>query len=197
MLVLDVVAGEVSEDVEDAAGGGGGAGAILGVHGELLEASLAHAVADVAFDEGLDEQGGEVAEQECFDAAGIVQEHGRDVVRAFELGVTLLEVGLVLVRGEDFGAAEAAVVGDQWPAAVAGGVACDGVVVEAPADGEHIALDLAVAGVRAGSPALLLPDGLEGVRLGRGAEVAARAGGLQSRGGGVVRGFLALDAVAG
>jgi hypothetical protein len=100
-------------------------------------------------------------------AGGIVEEHGRDVVRAFELRVTLLQVGLVLVRGQGFGAAEVAVVGDQRPAAVAGGVARDGVVVEAPADDEGVALDLAVAGVLSGSAALLLPDRLEGVRVGR------------------------------
>ncbi len=41
-------------DLEVAVGGGGGAAAILRVHGELSEAALGHALADVAFDEGLD-----------------------------------------------------------------------------------------------------------------------------------------------
>ena len=57
-----------------------------------------------AFDERLDKHGDEVAAQQRFDAGGIVEEHRRGELGALELGVAFLQVGLVLVGGQQLGA---------------------------------------------------------------------------------------------
>ncbi|MFZ1637579.1 MAG: hypothetical protein WAT56_07375 [Candidatus Microthrix parvicella] len=57
-------------------------------------------MADASFDEGLDEHGDEVATEHAFDAGWVVEEHGCDESGAFELCVSLFEVGLPVVGGE-------------------------------------------------------------------------------------------------
>lgn len=69
--VVEVVACEAGEDLEDPGGGGGLAAAVFGVERELVEAGVGHGGAQVAFDQRLDEQGEEVAAQQRFDAGGV------------------------------------------------------------------------------------------------------------------------------
>ncbi len=63
MLVGEVVAGQPGEDVQDARGGGRGAGAVFGVERELFYPFGFHCLPDVAFDECVDQHGDEVAAQ--------------------------------------------------------------------------------------------------------------------------------------
>ena len=134
LLVGEVVAGQAGEDLEDPRGGGCGAAAVLGVDRKLLQFCGLHGSADLAFDERLDQHGDEVAAQQGFDAGRVVQEHRRDQLGALELGVAFLQVGLVLVGGQQLGAGHRGVVADQREAAVAGGVARDLVLVDGEAD---------------------------------------------------------------
>ena len=82
-VLVEVVAGEVGEDVEDAGGAGCGAVAVFGVESDCRDAGRGHGGPDLAFDEGMDEQGQEVAAQQCFDADGAVQVDGGDSLGAF------------------------------------------------------------------------------------------------------------------
>ncbi|MBK6501723.1 MAG: hypothetical protein IPG03_04975 [Candidatus Microthrix sp.] len=80
----------------------------------------------MAFDEGSGEEGEELAEQEGFDAVGGLEVDGGDGLVVFEDVVSAFEVGLVAVRGEDFGVGEGGVVGDERETAVGGGVVGNG-----------------------------------------------------------------------
>lgn len=81
----------------------------------------------------------------------------RDVLGSFEQVVATLEVRLVVVGGEDFGFAQRGVVGDQREAAVGDRVVADLLGLDDGGDGEDCLLGASVAGVGAGSTALLLP----------------------------------------
>ena len=152
-VVDEVVAGDAGEDLEDSGSGGRGAAAVLGVERQLGQAAFGHGEPDLSFDERLDEHRDEVAAQQPFDPGRVAEEHRRDQLGALELGVTLLEVGSPLVRGEQLGAGHVPIVADQREAAVGGGVGRDLFLV----DGEgHTVTDpdgLAVAGVGAGPAA--------------------------------------------
>jgi predicted alpha/beta-hydrolase family hydrolase len=80
-----------------------------------------------------------VAGEEGLDPGGALEQDRRGVVGVLELMVTLLEVGLVAVGGEQIGGGEAVVVGDQREAAVAGSVVGDRAVVEAVVQPEALA----------------------------------------------------------
>ena len=120
-VLVEVVAGEAGEDVEDAGGAGGGAVAVFGVEADGGAASGGHGGADLAFDEGVDEQGQEVAAQQGFDAGGAVQADRGDGLGAFEAVVASFEVRLVAVGGEDLGGVSSAslVISGQQPSEAA------------------------------------------------------------------------------
>ena len=134
------------------------------------------------------EHGDEVAAQQGFDAGRVVQEHRRDELGALELGVAFLQVGLVLVGGQQLGAGHGGVVADQREAAVGGGVARDLGLVDGEADAVVGAGDAAVAGVVAGSATFLLPEPLVGVCLDGAVDPAGGADLVERRGGGLLGG---------
>jgi hypothetical protein len=72
----------------------------------------------LALDEGVDEQGQEVAAQQGFVAGWAVEVNRSDRLGAFEAVVASFEVRLVAVGGEDPGRGESGVVSDQRPASV-------------------------------------------------------------------------------
>jgi len=132
VVVGEVVALEGGEVVEDAGGGRGGAGAVFWVERQFGDLVVAHRGAEFAFDEAAAEQGDEVAGEQRFDAAGAFERDGGGVVDGFELVVAFLEVRLVAVGVQQFGVGECSVVGDQGEAAVRGGVAAEGLLVDLP-----------------------------------------------------------------
>jgi hypothetical protein len=103
LLVDQVVTGQTGEDVQDAGGGRRGAAAVLGVDGQLVDSVFGHGGADLASDEGLDEHRDEVAAQQALDPGRVVEEDRGDELRALELGMPLLQVGLPLVGGPQRG----------------------------------------------------------------------------------------------
>jgi hypothetical protein len=126
-VLVEVMAGEVGEDVQDAGRTGGGAVSVFGVEGESGGARGGHGGADLALDEGVDEQGQEVTAQQALDAGRAVEVNGGHRLGAFEAVVAALQVGLVAVGGQDLGRGEPGVVGDQRPAPVGGGSPANGV----------------------------------------------------------------------
>jgi len=77
---------------------------VFGVERDLREVSSGHGSSDLEFDEGMNEQGDEVARHEPLNARRVTEEHRGDELVAFELGVAPLKARLVLVGGEDGGA---------------------------------------------------------------------------------------------
>lgn len=134
-LVDDVGAGQGLEDLEHASGGRGGAGTLLVVEGQLVDASSGHRGTQGAFDQRVYEQRGIQAERERVDALVAVELDRGGVEDTFEGVVAPLEVGLALVGGQQRGRAHVAVVGDQRERTVGGGVEGDRVSVDVPGDG--------------------------------------------------------------
>ena len=87
---------------------------------------------------------------------GGLEVDGGDGLVVFEDVVSAFEVGLVAVRGEDFGVGEGGVVGDERETAVGGGVVGNAWFVDNEPDLVVGGDDFAVAGVRAGSAPVLL-----------------------------------------
>ena len=92
---------EVLEHLQDAVRGRGLAFPVLWVEGQHPELLRLHRGADLALNEGLDQQGDEVEEEQSFDAALVLQEGRSNGVDRLELLVPLFEVGLVLVFLKD------------------------------------------------------------------------------------------------
>ncbi len=63
----------------------------------------AHAGADLAFDQSVDEQREELAAEQGFDAGGVLEQDGCGVLHGFEQVVAASEVGLVAVGGRHRG----------------------------------------------------------------------------------------------
>ena len=116
----------------------------------MVQGRGCHGGADLSFDEGGDEQGQELAAEQCFDPCRVLQQYGCGVLDALEEVVAPFEVGLVTVRGEYVGVGHVGVVSDQWEAAVAGGVVGDVVQVDVGGEGEPVGGDLPVARLGSG-----------------------------------------------
>ncbi|NUN49393.1 MAG: hypothetical protein HUU15_11255 [Candidatus Brocadiae bacterium] len=99
--LVESVALERGEQIDDALGAGSTAEALLGVERKSVNACCRHAFAEFAFDEGVDEDGDEVQEQERLDARDALQPDGSEVLDALELLVPLFQAWLELVRLED------------------------------------------------------------------------------------------------
>jgi len=72
----DVPGGGVGEEAEDLLSGRSVAGALFGVERQVGDADPLHALSQLAFDQGLDEQGQEVDEEEGVDARFVLEEDG-------------------------------------------------------------------------------------------------------------------------
>src|SRR5438552_9255059 len=120
---------------EDVAGGGPG-GTAFGVeadHGALW----GDGEADLAFDEAEDEQGQADDGDESGDAPVVLEVHGGDGQRSFEVPVASLDRFLALVAAQDFGGVGLGrvEVGQQGVPAVGGGLGVDGGLIEGPHQG--------------------------------------------------------------
>src|SRR5205085_9382278 len=115
--------GDAVETGEDERAGGRGGGPVFVVQPQRGQPG-GGGVAELAFQQGVHEQGGVQAEREGIDPGGGVRLGGGAVQHGFPGVVAGLDAGLAFVGGQDLGAGEAGVVGDQREAAVAGGVAC-------------------------------------------------------------------------
>ncbi len=73
-----VMALDGGKDVQDALGGGSRAGPILGIDGKRGEVCGLHPQADLALDEGSDQQGNEDEEEQRLDAGHTLQPCGSD-----------------------------------------------------------------------------------------------------------------------
>src|ERR1035438_10904107 len=111
--VGEVLAGEPAEDLEDPHRARRLAGSVFGVERDLREVSSGHGSSDLEFDEGMNEQGDEVARHEPLNARRVTEEHRGDELVAFELGVAPLKARLVLVGGEDGGDGCRLLIGDE------------------------------------------------------------------------------------
>src|SRR5262249_35584412 len=156
-----------------------------------------HGGADLAFEEGLSEQGEEVAGEEGLDAGGGFEEDGRDELDSLELVVSSLEVGLVLVGGQQLRVGEGGVVADHGGAAVAGGVGGDGVVVDGVGKGEPGPSGASVAGGRSGPAGVVLPVGLVNCLSDLDSDEAVGVVGVEDGGGGPFDGYLVTVAGLG
>ena len=87
---------------------------MFGVERNVVQVAAVHGVADVSFDERAGEEREELAQQERFDAVGLLEVDGRDGLVVFEDVVSAFEVGLVAVRGEDLGVGEEGHNDDRW-----------------------------------------------------------------------------------
>src|SRR5207244_7023599 len=154
------VEGRAVEDLQHPGGARGSAGPVLGVERDGGRLLGGHGLADLPFDERLDEQGDEVAAQQTLDARRILQEHWGHQLGALELGVPAFQVRLVLGGGQQLGGGQVPVVGDEGEAAVGGGVDNDLVLPDRPGQAEVVADDLAVGGLGSGPATALLPDAL-------------------------------------
>ena len=152
---------------------------------------MLHGGAEVAFDQAAAQQRDELAEEERFDALGVLEQHGRGVLDALELVMALFEVGLVAVGAQQFGVGELVVVADQREAPVACGVVGNRGGVDGVLDRPVGTGDLSVAGVLAGPPARLLAQGLLGALVHGWGDPAVGLGACQCGG----RGLLDADPV--
>ena len=155
-----MVSSDGGEDLQNPFGRWGRAVAELEVERNVVQCRSAHGGADLAFDEGADEQGEELAAEQGFDPGRVVQQHRGGVLDAFEQVVAAFQVRLVAVGGQDFGVAQVAVVAGQRKAAVAGGVVGDAVEFDVGVDGEVAGEDLAVARLGSGPAGVGLLVGL-------------------------------------
>ena len=73
----EVMAGQAGEDLQRAGRGRLGAGTLLGVKRQLGDVAVLHGGAEVAFDQAAAQQRDELAEEERFDALGVLEQHGR------------------------------------------------------------------------------------------------------------------------
>ena len=175
-VVVDGGDGQGCQDLQDPGGAGRGAGAAFVVEGQLGQAGLGHGGADLAFGQGVDEQGGVQAEAQGVDAGVVLQLQRGGVQDAFEGGVTALDAGLVLVGGEDLGGGQGVVVGDEGEAAIGCGVAGGKGGIGGGGQGAAGAGDGGVAGGRAGPAGADLAAG-DGVVAGDGAADPTARGG--------------------
>ena len=97
-----------------------------------------------------------VQEEEGFDAGFVLEEHGRDLVHRFPLLEAPFERRLPLMGFEHLRRRQVHVVGEQRVHAVALAVVGDLRAVDLPRDQPSTLRDAAVAGVGAGSTAVLL-----------------------------------------
>ena len=67
---------------------------MFGVERNVVQVAAGHGVADVSFDERAGEEREELAQQERFDAVGLLEVDGRDGLVVFEDVVSAFEVGL-------------------------------------------------------------------------------------------------------
>src|SRR5207244_8786579 len=93
--------------------------------------------ADVAFDEAEDEQGQADDGDESGDAPVVLEVHGGDGQRSFEVPVAPLDRFLALVAAQDFGGVGLGrvEVGQQGVPAVGGCLGVDGGLIEGPHQG--------------------------------------------------------------
>ena len=71
--------------------------ALLGVDGQLRDALAGHGAAQLALDEGLDQQRDRVQGEQRLDATLVLEEHRGDLVHGLDLLEALLDHGLALV----------------------------------------------------------------------------------------------------
>jgi len=84
VVVDELVALDVVEDLQDARGARGGTVAEFGIERDTCQALIAHRGSDLAFDERLGEHGQEVAGQQRFDAVRCFEVDRRDFLWSFE-----------------------------------------------------------------------------------------------------------------
>jgi len=149
---------DVFEYFQDAVRGGGLAFPVLGIEGQHIEVRAFHRGADLALDEGLDEQGQEVEQEKGLDPALVLEEGRSHRIHGLELLVPLLEVGLVLVFEEHLFGWKVVAVGDQRVHPVAAGVVSDGSGLWLPGHRKPAAFNFHVACVGSWVPPAFLPE---------------------------------------
>lgn len=152
--VNEVATSKAVEDLEDPYRTRRRTGTLLWIERDLLQAACRHGPPDLELDQCVDEERDEVARHEPLDAGRIVEEHEGDELVTFQLVVSALEAGLVLVGGEDVSRVGVLLVGDERPAAIGASIGPDDVLTDLEVDPVFGASDLAVAGVCAGAPGL-------------------------------------------
>jgi hypothetical protein len=100
-------------------GGGMRALALLGVDGQLLDALARQGAAQLAFDEGLNQQRDRIQREQRLDAALVLEEHRGDLVDSLDLLEALFDHRLALVGLQHLRGAELPVVGHQRVHAIA------------------------------------------------------------------------------
>src|SRR5437867_13036721 len=108
-----------AEQAQNLLCGGPPALTLLRVDRQFFNGISLHRQAQFALDQGLYQQGEEVESEQGFDAALVLEEHGRDLVYGLDLLEALLDTGLGLVGEENLSRRELAVVAKQRIHAVA------------------------------------------------------------------------------
>lgn len=207
-LLAQRVALQGYEDFQDPCGGRGRAGPGLRVESDLGGARVPHPSAHLTLNQRANEQCQELAAEQCFDAGRVAQQDRGCVLHGSGQVVLAFQVRLVLVRGQDLGPGEGAVVGDQREAAITGGIVGDVLEVDLGTHGEAADGGLLVAGARAGSAGAVLlvallhcfgegevdPGGGAGFGQGGGGGLFGRDPGLDLRPGSGQLGFQCFDA---